>query len=68
MNDQHQAFNQWQLFCEENVERYGKGNDCNDQESSVPSLEDVARVVDDQQSLGLERDEISGAGNINLPS
>lgn len=68
MNHQHQSFNQRQLFCEKNVERYGKGSDCNDQESSVPSLEDVARVVDDQQSLSLERDKVSGAGNINLPS
>lgn len=68
MNDQHQSFDQRQLLCGENVERYGKGSDCNDQESSVPSLEDVARVVDDQRSLSLERDKESGAGNITLPS
>lgn len=27
VNDQHQSFNQRQLLCEENVERYGKGSD-----------------------------------------
>lgn len=36
--------------------------------SPVPSLEDVARVVEDHYARNLDRDEVSATGDTDLPS
>ena len=67
VNDQHQSLNQWHFSCEESIERHCKGGNGNDDKRPMPSLEDIIRIIDYQQTLNLNRDEVRAASDVDLP-
>ena len=68
MDDQDQAFDHRQFLGQEGVEENGESGDGNDQHGSVPALEDVVWLIQDQKTLDDCPSKKSDRADSALPS
>ncbi len=68
MEYQEQDFHERQLFGQEDVEQASEGDYSNDKQSTMPSLEDVVGIVEDEETLYLHTGLESGRDYCDLPS
>ena len=68
MNDEHATLDQMQLLREECIEKHGKEQSGDDKQSTMPAMELIPGVIEDEKALDLSAGHITCKRNAYLPA